>query len=80
VPEDPATGEQLTGRIRRALEARLARYKLPKRLHLVGSLDALCRQDRQVANLLAYATLPHDRDDPNWTAPTQLPCFHRPPS
>jgi acyl-CoA synthetase (AMP-forming)/AMP-acid ligase II len=41
VPEDPATGQQLTERIRRALEARLARYKLPKRLHLVGSLDAL---------------------------------------
>ena len=41
VPEDPATGEQLTERIRRALEARLARYKLPKRLRLVGSLDAL---------------------------------------
>jgi len=41
VPEDPATVEQLTGRIRRALEGRLARYKLPKRLHLVGSLDAL---------------------------------------
>jgi fatty-acyl-CoA synthase len=41
VPEDPAAGEQLTERIRRALEARLARYKLPKRLRLVGSLDAL---------------------------------------
>jgi acyl-CoA synthetase (AMP-forming)/AMP-acid ligase II len=41
VPEDPVTGEQLTERIRRALEARLARYKLPKRLHLVDSLDAL---------------------------------------
>jgi fatty-acyl-CoA synthase/long-chain acyl-CoA synthetase len=39
VPEDPAAGEQLTERIRHALEARLARYKLPKRLHLVGSLD-----------------------------------------
>jgi acyl-CoA synthetase (AMP-forming)/AMP-acid ligase II len=41
IPEDPASGEQLTERIRRALEARLARYKLPKRLHLVGSLNTL---------------------------------------
>ena len=41
VPEDPAAGEQLTERIRHALEARLARYKLPKRLHLVGSLNTL---------------------------------------
>lgn len=41
VPEDPASGDQLTERIHRALEARLARYKLPKRLHLVGSLDTL---------------------------------------
>ena len=39
VPEDPTAGEQLTERIRHTLEARLARYKLPKRLHLVGSLD-----------------------------------------
>ena len=39
VPEDPTAGEQLTERIRHALEARLARYKLPKRLHLVGSLN-----------------------------------------
>jgi fatty-acyl-CoA synthase len=39
VPEDPAAGDQLAERIRQALEARLARYKLPKRLHLVGSLD-----------------------------------------
>jgi acyl-CoA synthetase (AMP-forming)/AMP-acid ligase II len=41
IPEDPASGEQLTERIRRALEASLARYKLPKRLHLVGSLNTL---------------------------------------
>ncbi|MFL6184687.1 MAG: class I adenylate-forming enzyme family protein [Actinomycetes bacterium] len=41
IPEDPASGEQLTERIRRALEARLARYKLPKRLYLVGSLNTL---------------------------------------
>jgi acyl-CoA synthetase (AMP-forming)/AMP-acid ligase II len=41
IPEDPASGEELTERIRRALEARLARYKLPKRLHLVGSLNTL---------------------------------------
>jgi acyl-CoA synthetase (AMP-forming)/AMP-acid ligase II len=41
VPEDPASIEQLTVRIRRALEARLARYKLPKQLHLVDSLSAL---------------------------------------
>jgi fatty-acyl-CoA synthase len=39
VPDDPTAGEQLTERIRHALEARLARYKLPKRLHLVGSLN-----------------------------------------
>ena len=39
VPEDPAAGDQLAERIGQALEARLARYKLPKRLHLVGSLD-----------------------------------------
>jgi fatty-acyl-CoA synthase len=41
VPDDPTSGEQLTERIRRALETRLARYKLPKRLHLVDSLNTL---------------------------------------
>jgi hypothetical protein len=41
VPENPAAGEQLTERIRRALEARLARYKLPKRLHLVDTLNTV---------------------------------------
>ena len=41
VPEDPAATDQLVGRVSQALEARLARYKLPKRLHLVDSLEVV---------------------------------------
>jgi fatty-acyl-CoA synthase len=41
VPEDPNTAKQLTEDIGAALQRRLARYKLPKRLRLVDSLDAV---------------------------------------
>jgi fatty-acyl-CoA synthase len=39
VPDDPGAADRLTQDIDAALRRRLARYKLPKRVHLVDSLD-----------------------------------------
>jgi acyl-CoA synthetase (AMP-forming)/AMP-acid ligase II len=41
VADDPATAAQLPAAITAALERRFARYKLPKRLHLVDAIDAV---------------------------------------
>ena len=41
VPADPDAATTLPTTLRPLLEQRLARYKLPKRIHLIPSLDAI---------------------------------------
>ncbi len=41
VPTDPDAATTLPTTLRPLLEQRLARYKLPKRIHLIPSLDAI---------------------------------------